>query len=383
MDHRLLHWILPLLLFPQWGLAQYDSLVFDGLQRSYLVHLPTGYHEQEQLPLVIAMHGGFGSAANLQNQSGLSQTANDHHFIVVYPEGSREGLLSIRTWNAGWCCGNSSAADVDDVGFIDTLLDVLITKYAVDTNRIYATGMSNGGFMSYRLACELSNRIAAIAPVAGSLSVPTCNPIRPVPIIAFHSYLDSNVPYLGGIGDGVSDHYNAPLDSVLNAWSNKNGCQSEKLTIQDDAQFTHYEWTECECNADIEWYLTRDGGHSWPGGNQTITGDPTSQVINANELMWNFFSQHSLDCNFVSATENATRQILDAVISPNPTSGTFRIALPLDDHSRISIFDVTGRNIPFIKENQIIIIPEFNDGIYYLKIQNGDQVFNGKILLER
>lgn len=363
--------------------TQYDSLLADGLQRSYLLHLPPGYDGQQDLPLVIAMHGGFGSAANLQNQSGLSLTADEYNFIVVYPEGSREGVISIRTWNAGWCCGHSSATGVDDVGFIDTLLDVLIADYAVDTNRIYATGMSNGGFMSYRLACELSDRIAAIAPVAASLSLRECTPRRPVPIIHFHSVLDSSVPYEGGIGDGVSDHYNAPLDSVLNAWAGKNGCQSGKLTIQDDADFSNYQWTDCDCSADIEWYLTKDGGHSWPGGNQTVIGDPTSEVINANELMWEFLSQHSLDCNIVSSTKNAAPEVANDIAFPNPSSGIINLDSSIDQHAHISLFDLSGRRIPSIKKDQSIFVSEFSNGIYFLRIQQEDRVISTKILLEK
>ena len=157
--------------------AQYDSIHFDGYNRTYLLHLPSGYSGMDSIPLVIAMHGGFGSADNLQNQSQLSIKADAENFIVVYPEGVKGGVLNIRTWNAGWCCGFASLLKINDVGFIDALLDTLINQYSIDTNRIYATGMSNGGFMSYRLACELSDRIAAIAPVASSMSLTSCVPM--------------------------------------------------------------------------------------------------------------------------------------------------------------------------------------------------------------
>lgn len=366
---------------PVW--SQYDSLSYDGLQRSFLLHFPPAYDGRENLPLVIAMHGGGGSAANLQNQSGLSHTADEKGFIVVYPEGTREGFLKLRTWNAGWCCGHASATGIDDVGFIDTLLDVLIEQYTIDTNRIYATGMSNGGFMSYRLACELSDRIAAIAPVAGSQSLTVCNPESPVPIIHFHSYLDGSVPYLGGIGDGISDHYNSPLDSVLETWAGKNGCQSGKMILQDDLEVTKYQWTDCDCSADIEWYLTKDGGHSWPGGNQTPIGDPASQVINANELMWEFFSHHSLECSMISSSKNDVREASPGITFPNPSSGIFSLRSSLYENTRISLFDLSGRKISFIKKDQQITIPEFNNGIYFLKIQNGNRIFSEKLLLER
>jgi len=158
--------------------AQFDGFPWDGIDRTYLVHLPTAYDEAGNFPLVIAMHGGFGNAHNLQNQSQLSVTADDENFIVVYPEGVQGGVFDIRTWNAGRCCGFASTSDVDDVGFINALIDTLLANYSIDMNRVYATGMSNGGFMSYRLACEISDRIAAIAPVAASMSADVCDPIR-------------------------------------------------------------------------------------------------------------------------------------------------------------------------------------------------------------
>lgn len=362
--------------------GQFDSLSYQGLQRTYLVHLPPSYNGQQKLPLIIAMHGGFGSAANLQNQSGLSHTADDHNFIVVYPEGAREGILNIRTWNAGWCCGGSSFMDIDDVGFIDTLLDVLISQYAIDTLRIYATGMSNGGFMSYRLACELSTRIAAIAPVAASLSLHDCNPERPVPIIHFHSYLDSSVPYAGGIGDGVSDHYNPPLDSVLETWAVKNNCQSQRLTIQDDIDLTKYQWSNCDCSTEIIWYLTKDGGHSWPGGNQTPIGDPPSRAISANELMWDFFSQYSLECNIVSTTRPDPEMLLSSKVFPNPSRGTFKLESSSDLNEIISITDLSGKILPFIQRGDYITVPEFKNGIYLLKLKQSNRIGLIKVLLQ-
>jgi len=291
-------------------------------------------------------------------------------------------VLIIRTWNVGCGCGHSSATGMDDVGFIDTLLDVLVANYAIDTNRIYATGMSNGGFMSYRLACELSSRIAAIAPVAASMSLNNCTPQRPVPIIHFHSYLDSNVPFNGGIGDGVSDHYNPPLDSVLNAWAEINGCQSGRLTSQDDVEFTKYQWTDCECGAEIEWYLTQDGGHSWPGGEQTLIGDPVSHVISANDLMWDSFSQHSLDCNIVSSTNDDLPEILGSIIYPNPSSGEFEINVPLNQNSTIYIYDHYGSVLNFHRDGQKVFIPEFANGLYLIKVfSEGQEIISTFLLI--
>jgi polyhydroxybutyrate depolymerase len=351
--------------------SQYDSLLIDGLYRTFLLHLPSGYTGVEPLPLMVAMHGGFGSAINLQNQSGLSIKADQEHFIVVYPEGLRGGLLNIRTWNAGWCCGASSDQKIDDVGFVDTLLDILTARYAIDPNRIYATGMSNGGFMAYRLACELSHRIAAIAPVACSMSMTSCSPERPVPVIHFHSYLDSSVPYQGGIGDGVSNHYNPPLDSVGKVWAGKNHCQNMAETLTDNDQYTQIQWTQCDCQSEINHYLTRDGGHSWPGGQQTIIGDPVSQFIDANDLMWAFFQKHALECSTtaINLSENTIPGIY-----PNPSTGIFHLSQAGNRDFPFRIYHTTGQEITATIHGNTIDLSHAEPGIYFLHILMADQV---------
>ena len=144
--------------------AQADSINVGGLWRTFAVRLPSVYDGGSALPLVIAMHGGFGSGTQLETQSQLTTKAEQEGFIVVYPDGVASNL-NIRTWNAGGCCGYAMNNDIDDVGFMNALLDTLQADFAIDTQRIYFTGMSNGGFMTYRVACELSERIAAIAPV--------------------------------------------------------------------------------------------------------------------------------------------------------------------------------------------------------------------------
>lgn len=307
---------------PYWMVAQYDSIYFDGMQRTFQLHLPTNYSSDSSLALIIAMHGGFGNGPQLETQSQLSDKADAENFIVVYPEGM-PSLLNIRTWNAGVCCGFASDNNIDDVGFISALIDTLLADYAIDSQRIYATGMSNGGFMSYRLACELSDKIAAIAPVAASMTLSDCSESSGLPIIHFHSYLDSNIPYDGGYGDGVSSHYNPPLDSVLNSWASIDGCETYQDTLANSAEFTHVKWAQCDCSFSIEYYITQDGGHSWPGGNQSIIGDPTSEFINANDLMWDFFEQYTLGCNEALALEETPEEKRFIKIFPNPSTGTF------------------------------------------------------------
>lgn len=360
--------------------GQYDSIQFGGYDRTYLVHLPTGYTGTTDLPLIIAMHGGFGNAYNMQDHSQLSVKSDAEDFIVVYPEGLEGGVLGISSWNAGWCCGWASNNNIDDVGFINALLDTLIAQYSIDTNKIYATGISNGGFMAYRLACELSDRIAAIAPVAASMSMTGCTPNRPMPIISFHSYLDTNVPYDGGVGSGTSGHYNTPQDSILNAWSTMNTCSITNDTIINNSQFMHRKWSNCDCETVIEQYVTQDGGHSWPGGNQTSIGDPVSNFINANDLMWIFFQQYSLDCDPLSVIDSHIEN-RKVEIYPNPTSGHINIQTDVDfQEIEVTVFNLLGEKILRLKNQKVIDINSIPAGTYFLRIEMDNLKETHKIL---
>ena len=361
--------------------AQYDSIRHNNRIRTYLLHLPSGYSQGDPLPLVVAMHGGFGNAYNMEQQSQLSKNADAENFIVVYPEGIKGGLLNIRTWNAGECCGYASRNNIDDVGFIGALLDTLAGHFSVDTSRIYATGMSNGGFMAYRLACELSHRIAAIAPVAASMNLDECWPERAVPIIAFHSFRDENVPYNGGAGSGFSDHYNFSQESVMQEWSVRNGCHSEKDIIIDDERFTFVKWTNCGCNTEIHHYTTKDGGHSWPGGTQTVLGDLPSEYIDANSLMWKFFQQYSLECGSLTTSGLPEKGNSDFRIYPNPSRGMVYIENKTSKTYSLAVFDPTGKRVVKTENRNSIDLSDHPPGTYIFVISPEGKIKTVKTII--
>lgn len=362
------------------GYSQYDSIFYDNYNRTFLLRLPSNFSAENKYPLVVAMHGGSGNAYNIENQSKLSLKADAENFIVVYPEGVKGGILNLRAWNAGWCCGYASTSNVDDVGFINALLDTLIIKYSIDTNRIYATGMSNGGFMSYRLACELSQRFASIAPVAASMSMTTCNPQYPVPVIHFHSYQDTSVPWQGGIGDGISGHYNPPLDSVISAWVSHNSCYPVGDIIVNSTEYTSVKWINGDCNAEVNLYITLDGGHSWPGGNQTPVGDPVSEFVNATDLMWDFFQRFSLQCK-LSATSEIKPELNEIFLVPNPANGIFTIKAPDSfDNFEVSVHNNLGNRVNVEKNTIVFDISSFSEGIYFVKIQSPTGTIVKKII---
>lgn len=367
--------------------SQYDSILHNSINRTYLLHLPPSYIPGNNMPLVIAMHGGFGWGSQLQNQSQLSIKSDNAGFIVVYPEGVKSPF-GIRTWNAGGCCGYAMNNNIDDVGFISNLIDSLAATYSIDTQRIYATGMSNGAFMSYRLACERSDKIAAIAPVAGSMNMNVCNPTRGVPVIHFHSFQDNNVPYQGGIGAGTSNHYNPPLDSVLNSWAQFNSCTVNNDTIINNLDYLHVNFKGCNCGNELNLYLTHDGGHSWPGGLSTSSGDPVSTVISANDLMWSFFQQHTLICSATN-TENIAAIKGKMQMYPNPLTeeATFVIPEFSGDKYQLKIYDNLGKiHTPeTIKNKNGFSMKKENllPGIYFFKITNAEKMIGfGKFIIQ-
>ena len=269
-----------------------ETITVDGLVRNYTLNLPPGYYDSSGFSLVIAMHGGGGSPSQFESTSFLTDKSKASGFIVVYPEGT--GV--IKTWNAGTCCGSAVTNQINDVKFISQLIDKLIAAYKINPKKVYATGHSNGGMMCYRLACELSNKIAAIAANSSTMVLTSaCNPARAMPVLHMHSKLDQHVVYTGGLGDGVSGVYCPPLDSVLNVFSLKNSCANPSKVIFSNNLYTFKKWSSCTNNVSIQYYLTNDGGHGWPGG---LPGGPNSDTpstaINANDLLWDFFQQYQL-----------------------------------------------------------------------------------------
>jgi polyhydroxybutyrate depolymerase len=345
--------------------AQLDSIWVGDMYRYYAIHLPPNYDGVAELPVVIGLHGGFGSAEQLPNQSLLSESADEEGYIALYPDGLGYILApAFHFWNAGECCGYPLSAGIDDVQFISDLIDDIGNNYAVDLNRVYATGISNGGMMSYKLACELSDKIAAIAPVAGPLMSHPCNAENPIPVIHFQSYQDSNIPYLGGVGDGASDHYNPPIDSVLNVFASLNDCASLNDTVYDGTDFTHVVWSECLCSYRVEYFISTDGGHSWPGGVVALGDDP-SVLLDANDLMWEFFQEFSLDCN---VTVKEEEQMNAFEVFPNPASNIIHIISP-SPVTEVILYNQQGSQVATTVMNNNLAVDHLPVGLYVMIIK--------------
>ena len=182
------------------------DLTFGGLQRSYIVHVPAGV--SKSAPVVINLHGGGSNAEQQRNSAAWMLVADREHFIVVYPNGT--GSERMRVWNAGTCCGAAPVKQIDDVGlFIRAVIDDLSKRIPIDRKRVYATGMSNGAMMSYRIAAEAPDLVAAIAPVSGSMVLVNFHSTQPVPVMHFHSVDDPRALYAGGLGPPFPRHVDA------------------------------------------------------------------------------------------------------------------------------------------------------------------------------
>lgn len=273
-----------------------QSLSFDGRIRTYRLHLPSGYNDLEELPLVIVLHGGLGNSIHMEGITRMSEKADEENFIVVYPNGTAS-LQNMFTWNAGFCCAYAYENEADDVGFIRTLIEKLETTLNIDTHRIYITGFSNGGMLTYRIGSELSDIIAAIAPVAGSIGgIATRNsplwtipePDLSVPVIAFHGREDTILPYNGGEPTTELGAFSyLSVNDSISFWVEHNNCTTiPQTTVSENGNIIIDTYTATTNNADVILYTIVDGGHSWPGG------PGGTQEILATDIIWEFFKDH-------------------------------------------------------------------------------------------
>ena len=221
------------------------TLQHDGRARSYIVHVPPKY-DAKPTPVVLAFHGGGSNAEQMVRFCGLNEKADKEGFIVVYPNGTGR-IERMLTWNGGNCCAYAMWNNVDDVGFTRALLDDLATVANIDTKRVFATGISNGGIMCYRLASELSDRIAAIASVAGTMGVKTCNPKRPVPVMHFHGTEDKFLPFKGGIGErSLAQVVFISVDQTIQTWVKADGCFARAISPPGKARI-FWKWRRKVC----------------------------------------------------------------------------------------------------------------------------------------
>jgi polyhydroxybutyrate depolymerase len=288
------------------------ALQHGGRERSYIVHVPPAAGEGRPLSVVLNFHGGGGNAENQQKYSRMDMLADAEGFLAVYPDGTGRMPDRLLTWNAGTCCAYSVINRVDDVDFTLALLADLEERQPVDRRRVYATGLSNGAMMAWRLAVEAAGQIAAIAPVAGARVLQAGTPGRPVSVMHFHSVDDPRALYAGGLGPPfpmtTSHVFHSAVEPTVRDWAATIGCPADaRVTVSLKGQAgsreaghtaTRYEWAPCREGSEVVLWKFTGTGHVWPGGLQDYLPrllGPSTALVDANLEMWRFFQRFQLD----------------------------------------------------------------------------------------
>jgi polyhydroxybutyrate depolymerase len=300
-----------LISFPAFaGDDQKDSFIHDGLKRTFNIHIPSIFDKSVQFPLVIALHGrgSNGMGMILLTRKGFNKLADKDGFMMVYPDGIE------LNWNDGRMDEEANdrahSENIDDVGFISSLIDTMIKDYNINPKQVYVTGISNGAIMSYRLACELSHKITAIAPVDGNIPVmlyPECLPSLPVSVLAINNTDDPLVPFGGGDIYGRIRKVNLgkvlSVDESIRFWVSRNMCSvAPVVTVEPDrdpddgTRVTRTQYINDPDGTEVVLYAVKGGGHTWPSGIQYLPAwiiGKTCRDIDANEVIWSFFKEHS------------------------------------------------------------------------------------------
>ena len=357
------------------------SILTDGTVRSYRIYIPEVYDGTTKVPLVLNFHG-YGST-NWQQEiySNFNAIADTANFIVVYPQGMPvNGSLG---WNNFGPISYSAA----DINFIDNLIDSLTVHYQINENRIYSTGMSNGGFMSYDLACFLSNRIAAIASVTGSmvdLHKSQCNPVRAIPIMQFHGTADPVVTYSGN-GGLINT---IPMDSLVAHWVMINNITTTPVITDvpdvntaDNSTVKHFLYYDASTGNTVEFYKIINGGHTWPGSPIPISSGNTNRDINASAEIWRFFRQHSLNNTSTGVTIDEEKTIPFSIYT-DPIADKIYLKRFSDDQMQIRIYNTAGNLVYENKDfNSNAIQLNEPAGIYIYQIRMENEIFTGKVAL--
>jgi polyhydroxybutyrate depolymerase len=263
------------------------TMEFGGRTRRYILHVPPGHDSTKPAALVMVLHGATQSPESAEHMSRMSEPADKNNFIAVYPSGTGpDAGARVPTWNAGACCAYAMQNNVDDVGFLRTLIDELEHSENVDPKRVYVTGISNGAMLSYRLACELSGKIAAIAPVEGAQDV-ECTPADRVSLLVFHGTADHLVPFDGGstpfqMGSKRKDN---SVAAAISFWVKKDGCSPTPEHTETTEVHTDI-YSGCQDGTAVALYAIQGGHHMWPG--LRISGNH----VPASDIMWQFFAAH-------------------------------------------------------------------------------------------
>ncbi len=348
------------------------SFVHNSITRTYRIYIPAIYNGTTAVPLVLNLHGYSSNNIQQEQYGDFRQIADTANFIVVHPNGTLDGSN-----NQFWNTFNGST--VNDLGFLSALIDTIQANYNIDATSIYSTGMSNGGFMSYDLACYLSNKIAAIASVTGSM-IPahkaTCAPTHPMPIMQIHGTADATVPYNGG-------SFYVHIDSLVKYWVQFNNCGAvptysavPNINTTDGSTADHYVYNGGTNGSTVELYKIISGAHTWPGAPFVI--GVTCMDFSASKEIWRFFRKYKLN---VLTSVNEMSSPFEFNVYPNPSENNFTLNFQDQSKKQIRVIDCLGQTI--LNESCLGMQTEIHlekSGFYFLTVSSGDQYYTKKII---
>jgi len=368
----------------------YKHFIYQGVNRSYIVHLPYKIYPSLHLPVVFVLHGSGGNAANIKVKTHYDDISDTANFVVCYPN-AYDG------WADGMMASAADSAGIDDVGFISAIIDTLIDLFFINPERIYAQGLSSGGFMCQRLACDLSDRIAAVATVAATFAesmTGQCNPLRPVPVMLIHGTNDPDVPEAGGLAAGLFPVLST--SSTVNFWKEKNGsCPASpqiifipQLGLSPFTSVMLKKYSFCNDSSEILWYSVIGGGHNWPGIQPVGSGTGINLDINAGIEGWKFFKRHHLTPLIVTS------------VPDNIKTGDLKISVDSNDNvlgiffngnekwARLSILSSSGKIIRSyyfsnLTESAQLDIPLIPSGIYFISVETDLATYVKKLAIIR
>lgn len=350
------------------------TIFVDNIERTYIVHLPTSYTASQQYPLVFNLHGYSSNATQQMLYTKMNTTADENDFIVVYPEGIEN------YWN-------SFNYGENDVKFIDSLLEKLSREYSIDRASVYSCGMSNGGFMSYTLACHLSRKIAAIASVTGTLSnwdVQHCAIEHRMPVLQIHGTTDPVVNYeTGSVDAGTGNFTGIGIEACLQFWRDTNNCTLASdttdlpdINTDDNSTVQLIRYRDCADNSEVYFYKIHNGGHTWPSGLIDIGNGNTNKDFVASTEIWNFFKRHKLNMQTGVRTTILPENLIK--ISPNPFIEKLNIRTDESIES-IRIFNMIGAQVYDGKAKEINT-DSWQSGVYWVVIKTADTWFKSKMV---
>lgn len=340
------------------------QMMYDGTLRTFNVHVPPNYTASYAYPMVLSFHGYSSNAAQQELYSLMGPVSDTGNFIVVYPEGLNNA------WNVGFA-GDYNTTLPDDVGFTSKIIDTMAAMYSVNLNRVYACGMSNGGYFSYRLACELPDKITAIASVTGSMTDSMhlyCNPARKMPMMQIHGTVDPLVPYNGQFNS-------MGIESMIDFWLSQKTCTQPGDTLDilnspaNDSSTVEKITYTCTEGYEFIYFKITNGGHTWPSGAINIPGlGPTNRDISASKEIWDFFNRYT-KAGGVGIEEAET---VTVSIYPNPANSS--LTIEADNYfTHAELYNLLGEKVTAEKLTGLtntIDVSSLQTGLYIIKLSN-------------